>query len=73
MSHYRSEQDIMGEWIPDQPVFDPKYMLKMHFIAKSRDLRKYPPDDVIIVTGQPRNGLFRKTHEIEWLEPMARG
>jgi len=72
MEHYRSDQDIMGEWIPDQPVFPDYWMLKMHFLAKSNALRTTPPGRVIIVTGQPRNGLFRRTHEIKWLEKMAR-
>lgn len=70
VEHYRSDQDIMGEWIPNQPTWPDKYLLKMGKLSR----RQYntPPDDVIIVTGQPRNNLFRRTHEIPWLEKMAR-
>lgn len=72
MTHYRSEQDIMGEWIPDQPVFPEEWMLKLNAVVKIRPLQLAPPPKTIIVTGQPRNGLFRRTHEIKWLEKMAR-
>jgi len=70
LQHYRSEQDIMGEWIPDQPVFPDKWLMKMGQIEKG--FRKNPPDDVIIITGQTKRGGFRKTHEIPWFEKMAR-
>ncbi len=69
MNRYRSEQDIMGEWIPDQPMFPRKWMIKLDTI---RDYDR-PPDNTIIVTGQTRDGLFRKTKDIKWFEPMARG
>lgn len=70
IEHYRSEQDIMGEWIPNQPVFPQEWLMKMSKLIKSH--RDYPPKKVIIVTGQPKNNWFRRTREIEWFEKMAR-
>lgn len=72
LSHYRSDQDVMGEWIPDQPVFPGKWLMKLNVIEKNRKLRTAPPKDVIIITGQTKSGGFRRTHEIPWFEKMAR-
>ena len=73
IAHYRSEQDIIGEWAPDQPTFLLEWQLKLNAVAKHRWYANAPPPKTIIVTGQPSNGLFRRTHEIKWLEKMARG
>jgi len=73
LSHFRSDQDVMGEWIPDQPTFPDEWLMKLGTIEKNRFLRKKKPDDVIIVTGQTKNGGFRRTHEIPWFEKEARG
>ena len=73
LKHFRSDQDIMGEWIPDQPTFPDKWLMKMGALEKHQRRNSTPPEDVIIVTGQTRRGGFRKTHEIEWFEKMARG
>ena len=70
LEHYRSDQDIMGEWIPNQPTWPDKYLVKMRDVG--RRYRKEPPKEAIVVTGQPRNNLFRRTNEIPWLERMAR-
>jgi len=72
MDHYRSEQDIMGEWIPDQPTFPAEWLLKLGGVSRTLVYKIKPPPAAIIVTGQPKNGLFRRTHEIKWLEKMAR-
>lgn len=72
LEHYRSDQDIMGEWIPDQPVFPAEWLLKLGAVTKIRPLALKPPPRTIIVTGQPKNGLFRNTHKVVWLEKMAR-
>ena len=69
MKQYRSDQDIMGDWLPDQPTFPKEWMIKL---ATTRKYRQ-PPDDCIIVTGQTKDGLFRRTDSIPWLEQMARG
>lgn len=69
MNAYRSDQDIMGEFIPNQPMFPREWMCKLDTI---RDYKE-PPEDVIIVTGQTRDGLFRNTNSISWFEKMARG
>lgn len=71
--HYRSDQDIMGEWIPDQPTFPSEWLMKMGGLVKDHKYRYVPPDDVIIITGQPKKNWFRRTHEIRWFEKMARG
>lgn len=68
MRKFRSEQDIMGEWIPNQPTFPDEWMVKLNTI---RNYDK-PPKDVIIVTGQPKNGDFRRTNKISWFEELAR-
>lgn len=69
MKHYRSEQDIMGDWLPDQPMFPRRWMLKLENCRGFKQL----PDDVIIVTGQPGDGLFRQIDEkLPWLEEAAR-
>ena len=79
MAKYRSDQDIMGEWIPDQPTFPKEWMMKL-----TTGMWKRPHSDCIIITGQgriPVNGepakfgdrLFRNTESIPWLEKMARG
>ncbi len=68
MAKYRSEQDIMGAWMPDQPTFPDSWMSKLSIV---RDLKK-APEDCIIVTGQPVDKLFRRTEEVPWLDEMAR-
>lgn len=72
LEHYRSDQDILGEWIPNQPCFPDQWLMKMGTVEKSPVHSKHPPDKVIIITGQTRRGGFRKTHEIKWFEEMAR-
>lgn len=68
MMRFRSDQDVMGEWLPNQPTFPRNWMCKLETV---RSYAK-PPEDVIIVTGQPPDGLFRKTGSIPWFEQMAR-
>jgi hypothetical protein len=70
MRQYRSEQDIMGDWLPEQPVFPKDWMIKLGSIVRHK--LKGIPKSCIIVTGQPATGEFRKTQEIPWFEPMAR-
>ena len=72
LEHYRSDQDILGEWIPNQPCFPDYWLMKMGVLERNPAFRKRAPAEVIIVTGQPPSGLFRKTQEIEWFEKMAR-
>ena len=68
MNSFRSDQDIMAKLIPNQPMFPKEWMRKLH---GCRDM-KAPPKDVIIVTGRPSDGLFRRTHEVPWLDKVAR-
>lgn len=68
MKQYRSDQDVMGDWIPDQPTFPKEWMIKLDTIRNDEKLR----DEVIIVTGQTRDGLFRSTNKIPWFETTAR-
>lgn len=69
MKMYRSEQDIMGEWIPEQPMFPAKWMLKL---ARVKHLERVD-DETIIVTGQTKDGLFKNIKtKMPWLEEMAR-
>jgi hypothetical protein len=73
INHYRSDQDILGEWVPDQPAFQDEWLIKMSRLVKNREYWNHPPKKVIIVTGQPKQGWFRRTREIPWFEKMARG
>ena len=73
IEHYRSEQDLMGEWIPDQPVFPSEWMMKLSVVVRDRQYRDQPPSKVIIITGRPKDNWWRRTHEIDWFEKMARG
>lgn len=68
MGCYRSDQDVMGAWIPNQPTFPKEWMVKLDSIRNDEKLR----DNVIIVTGQTRDGLFRNTSKIPWFETTAR-
>jgi len=72
MAHFRSDQDVLGEWLPNQPTFPKEWMMKLKSIERHSRFRQSPPQEVIIITGQPRGGGFRRTHEIEWFEEMAR-
>lgn len=68
MEKFRSDQDVMGEWLPVQPTFPNNWMIKLDTIRHDTKLR----DDVIIVTGQTKDGLFRNTNKIKWFESVAR-
>lgn len=68
MNLYRSDQDIMGHWLPNQPMFPGEWMVKLDTIRNYKE----PHESAIIVTGQTPDGLFRKTESIKWFEPMAR-
>ena len=68
MKKFRSDQDVMGEWIPKQPTFPGEWMVKLATIRDSKEIGgKY-----IIVTGQTKDGLFRHTNKIPWFETTAR-
>ncbi len=62
MEKYRSEQDVMGDWIPNQPTFPDEWMLKLNNCKNMKQL----PKEVIIVTGQPKDISFRDTEKIKW-------
>ena len=68
MEMYRSDQDVMGDWLPNQPTFPKEWMVKLDSIRNDQKLR----DHVIIVTGQTKDGLFRNTNRIPWFELTAR-
>lgn len=69
MKRFRSDQDLMGLWIPNQPTFPDVWMVKLNTL---RTLCKLP-EDVIIVTGQPKDVSFRRPSFALWLEQVARG
>lgn len=70
MRKFRSDQDFMGFFLPDQPTFPDAWMRKMRECLHTKE----PPDEVIIVTGQPSGGWFRRiVRGVPWLEEMARG
>jgi len=70
MSQYRSDQDVMGKYLPDQPVFPDEWMAKLKQCIRTKEA----PSDAIIITGQPSGNFFRKSvRYVPWLEKMARG
>ena len=69
MRQYRSDQDIMGAWVPNQPTFPNEWMIKLGTI---RDYQQ-PPDDCSLVTGQTRDGLFRRRDSMPCFEQLAGG
>jgi len=62
MKEYRSDQDVMGDWIPDQKTFPKAWMMKLGDCLRIKAL----PNECIIVTGQPRNVSFRDTDKFPW-------
>lgn len=68
IKRFRSDQDVIGAWQPQLPVFPAHWLIKLSSCTNM----VRPPDDVIIVTGQPKDGLFRNLDEIPWFENMAR-
>jgi len=71
MLRYRSDQDVMGAWIPDQPVFPNGWMIKLNTLrhVSENELSK----DIIIVTGQPGDVSFRDPECASWLKRRAYG
>jgi hypothetical protein len=66
MDVYRGDQDLMGEWIPDQPTFPSNWMIKSAKIFSY--LRK--PEELIFITGQPSNLDYRKIARIPWIRDL---
>lgn len=69
MNIFRSEQDLMGKWIPDQPKFPDEWMVKL---ATFRTRPDWPIDNTIIISGQPKDVSFRNPKTAPWLAEMAR-
>lgn len=65
MKVYRGDQDIMGNWFPNQPTFPREWMIKRQTCTELKEI----PKQVIIVTGQVKRGDFR---EVELVEEQAR-
>jgi len=68
MKKFRSDQDIMAAWIPNQPTFPDNWMQKLGSYKKGKVLEK----DTIIITGQPKGKSFRHPEFAPWLEKVAR-
>lgn len=62
MNQYRSDQDVIGGWLPDQPTFPSTWLMKL---SQCRNMDVLP-DDCIVVTGQPKGISFRDTAKIKW-------
>jgi hypothetical protein len=67
MNHYRSEQDMYGEWLSDCPTFPLRWLGK---IAQMRN--GHPDKKVMIVTGRPINDDWRNPKFAPWLKQLAR-
>ncbi len=61
MFQYRSEQDVMGDWIPKQPTFPDNWMMKLNHCQDG-----VIPKECIIVTGQPKTMDFRQGRKFNW-------
>jgi hypothetical protein len=72
MSLFRSDQDFMGHFIPNQPTFPDSWMCKLSQCIRTEGP---PSKDTIIVTGQPkkREHFHNYRKYVPWLEGMARG
>ena len=66
MFKYRSEQDMYGDWIPDQPTFPDHWMMKLESLKKKTAV----PEGVIIVTGRPKNDSFRNPSFAPWFKEL---
>lgn len=66
MNTYRGDQDLMGDWIPDQPTFPDHWMIKSSKIFSF--LNK--PDELIFITGQPSGVDYRKIGKIPWIQDL---
>lgn len=56
MNKYRSEQDLYGDWIPNQPTFPAKWLMKASdYIRNGYNVKK----DTIIISGRPKSVSFR--------------
>lgn len=69
MRRYRGDQDLIADWLPNQPTFPPRYMVKLKSVINRNMFYK----ETKIVTGRfpASKGDF---HCIpEWLEKKARG
>jgi len=69
MKEYRSDQDIMGDWIPHQPTFPDHWMVKLSTLKSNRWLHP----ETIFVTGQSKGESFRNPKFATWLDARARG
>lgn len=54
INEYRSEQDLIGEWLPGLVRFPDKWVMKLAKISKNKS-----PKGAIFVTGQPKYFNFR--------------
>lgn len=69
MKMFRADQDLMGKWVPNLPTFPSKWLMKM---SNLRHIKKIP-EEVIFVTGQPKDENFRNPRFAPWLNEKARG
>jgi hypothetical protein len=70
LSHYRGDQDIITEWLPNQPTFITGWLSKLGDMERYNAHKIKPPPRVIIITGQPKSGLFRKMNQYSWFNEM---
>ena len=70
MKKYRSEQDMYADWTPNLPTFPDEWMTKLQTF-KDKKITK-PWKELIIITGQPKDGSFRDPYYAPWLNNLAR-
>lgn len=68
MRQFRSEQDMYGVWLPNQPTFPREWLSKLAGLRAG-----VIPKKTIIITGQPRDTSFRAPSYVTQLETVARG
>jgi hypothetical protein len=59
---YRSEQDLMGEFLPNQPTFPDKWLMKLASL-RTKAIKPW----VKFVTGQPKGINFRNPEYAKWI------
>ena len=71
MDKYRSDQDVIGAWLPFQPTFPNEWMTKLSLCQNAENKLN---ETCIIVTGRIKKGndnyVFRNT--VDWIEGLAR-
>ena len=71
INNVRGDQELISMWLPNQPTFNSEWLLKLGTMELNPGYLQNPPQEAIIITGQPRSGLFRDMGRFPWFKEMA--